>query len=388
MSEPLHSLATRPVARGGLQSPPARPGVLEIIRLLGEQWKNSDSGILSGHIREVLGLTPEIVRVELITFELQVAAAGGAAPGAGQLQVGTRISADYDFELTGITASFQFPGTDPANLARVTFNMREEGRNMDVFDTGPINLVNLVSTVGTGGIIQFPRGLYLFRAGAEIRPIFGAAVNGGNWAGVARTVQVMLIGNLIRKGTSQRYLQQQEPIEDDRKLNLFEIIKHLGDKWRESSQGFISSHIREVLGLPPEIIRVALIPFELLVGVATFTPPATGVRLNKDYDFELTALTAAFQNPGDNPGNMQRVTFNMRESGRNFDVFDTGPINLGNVTSTVGPGSIIEFPRGLYKFRAGSTITPDFRRAPNGGAFVGEDRTVNVLLIGNLIRSK
>ena len=197
-----------------------------------------------------------------------------------------------------------------------------------------------------------------------------------------------VIGNLIRQGTSQRYLQQQESIEDDRKLNLFQIIKHLGDKWRESSQGFLSSHIREVLGLPPEIIRVALIPFELLIGVATFTPPATGVRLNKDYDFELTALTAAFQNPGDNPGNMQRVTFNMRESGRNFDVFDTGPINLGNVTSTVGPGSIIEFPRGLYKFRAGSTITPDFRRAPNGGAFVGEDRTVNVLLIGNLIRSK
>ena len=143
-----------------------------------------------------------------------------------------------------------------------------------------------------------------------------------------------------------------------------------------------------MLNLPPEIIRVALVPFELVIGVATFTPPAAGTRISVDYDFEMTALTAAFQDPGDNPGNMQRLTFNMRESGRNFDVFDTGPINLGTITSTVGPGSIIEFPRGMYLFRAGSVITSVWRRAANGGAFVGEDRTVNVLLIGNLVRAK
>lgn len=177
-------------------SSPPRLSAFQIIKLLGEKWKQSAKGFLTLHLSEVLGLTPEVIRIALIPFEAQITAAGVLTGPA----VGTRINSDYDFELTGLVASFQEPGTSPEDLASITFNMREAGRNFDIFDTGPINLMNLASTVGPGNVISFTRGLYLFRGGSEIRPIFAlSTTNPVAVAAVARAINVMLIGNMIRR---------------------------------------------------------------------------------------------------------------------------------------------------------------------------------------------
>ena len=106
-----------------------------------------------------------------------------------------------------------------------------------------------------------------------------------------------------------------------------EIVTEFKDLFegQDDYRGIIASHIRDVLGLTPEIIRAHLIPFEFVVGAATFTVP-TPTRISADYDFELTGMTCSFQQPATNPENMATLLFNMREAGRNFDVFENGAI--------------------------------------------------------------
>lgn len=195
------------MARGFGQAPapapaPAGPGsaislVVDAIKGLIQVLGEKADGFLQAHVREVSSLVPEIMRVNIITYHVRLSSAGAITQAAS-----VRISGDYDFELTGITASFQAPAgdvTEYADFARFTLQLRESGRNYDVFDTGPVNLLPFVSTAGPGALIEFPRGLYMFRHGAEIACTIAADSVGGAYGGVARSIVIMLVGNYIRK---------------------------------------------------------------------------------------------------------------------------------------------------------------------------------------------
>lgn len=188
---------------GQVQNPPP-PGsggmaqlVVDAIKGLTAQLMQKGEGFLQAHIREVHDLMPEIMRINLLTFHARVAADGTITQASS-----VRLSADYDFELTGITASFQAPAgaiTEYADFARFQMQLRESGRNYDIFDTGPVNLLPFVSTAGPGALVDFPRGLYMFRHGAEIQCTITADSVGGTFTGVAKSIVVLLIGNYVRK---------------------------------------------------------------------------------------------------------------------------------------------------------------------------------------------
>lgn len=173
---------------------PAKASPVDTIKTIVKeamQQSGQRLGFLGSHFSEVLGLVPDIERIDMITFELRV----GVATFTDITQQ-VRIPSDYDFELTGITASHQ--GVSALDLARVTFNMREAGRNFDILTTSlPLSL--LCTTTGPASIIEWPRGLYLFRGGAEIQPFWARNANAGAYAGADMTVYVTLIGNLHRK---------------------------------------------------------------------------------------------------------------------------------------------------------------------------------------------
>lgn len=171
--------------------------ILDAIKGLTETLRRGAEGFITSHVREVAGLNPEIIRVNLITFHVRISA-GGAVTQASN----ARLSADYNFELTGITAAFQAPVgaiTEYADFFRFTMQLRESGRNYDVFDTGAINFGAIVSTAGPAQIVDFPRGMYLFRAGAEIQCTVAADSVGGSFSAVAKSIVVMLVGNYVRK---------------------------------------------------------------------------------------------------------------------------------------------------------------------------------------------
>jgi hypothetical protein len=171
--------------------------VVDAIKGLTKKVAEQAEGFLQAHVREVSALAPEIMRVNLITFHARISSAQAITQAAS-----VRLSADYDYELTGITAAFQAPVgdvTEYADFFRFTMQLRESGRNYDVFDTGAINLGALVSTAGPGALIDFPRGLYLFRHGAEIACTIAVDSVGGTYTAVAKSLVVMLVGNYIRK---------------------------------------------------------------------------------------------------------------------------------------------------------------------------------------------
>lgn len=171
--------------------------VVDAIRGLTEKLVEKGEGFLQAHIREAHDLTPEIMRITLLTFHARVAADGTVTQAAS-----ARLSADYDFELTGISAAFQAPVgalTEYADFARFQWQLRESGRNYDVFDTGPVNLLPFVSTAGPGSMIDFPRGMYLFRHGAELQSTITADSVGGSFSAVAKSIVILLVGNYIRK---------------------------------------------------------------------------------------------------------------------------------------------------------------------------------------------
>lgn len=165
---------------------------------------------------------------------------------------------------------------------------------------------------------------------------------------------------------------------------LKDLIKEIVAGVRSVS-GQITDHIREVSGLDPVIIRTDVYTLWAVIGVGGIVPMPQPPHISKDYNFEMTSMWGSWQNAAGQPLELSKVTFNMREAGRNFDVFDY-PVNMSGLVNTSGQGYPIEFPRGLYLFGAGSDITPNFQAFANAGALVGANSLVCVFLGGNHIR--
>lgn len=164
---------------------------------------------------------------------------------------------------------------------------------------------------------------------------------------------------------------------------LREVAAGLVKEFRQHS-GFLTSHLREVMTLPPRILQVEMISLMGTIGTTTLTNPELYV-LPADYHFELTAIRGCIEQPSDAvTENYTRLEFNLRNVGSK-DVF-AQPVNMGFLLGTeLMPGQQIDFPRGLYIFEAGTTIKTTWTRRTGQGNWVGADKDVGLLLIGNNI---
>ncbi len=158
---------------------------------------------------------------------------------------------------------------------------------------------------------------------------------------------------------------------------LCELVKGL----RSEAQG-LRAHFRDVLGISPEVAHLDAIVLEGTVTSSTSITQPTSVRVPADYDFELFGIGACISNPSDTTADAALVSFNIREQGRNFDIF-TSNVPLQQFVSTTGPNAPLLFERGLYKFSAGSDIKGTLYAKSGWG---GGAKYVWVTLLGNMIR--
>lgn len=166
--------------------------IRDIPKAIREALAAGGGSAIKGNVREAQDLIPEIVRVDHIGFIASIG--GGAIIAAQAAQV--RVNPDFDFQLTGISAWAEDPGTNPSDIAFTTFQMREAGRSSDVFTT-PINMAALAGTAGVQNFVDWgSNGTYIFRAGAEIQPTFAVTAAHTH---AARQFGVDLWGVLIRK---------------------------------------------------------------------------------------------------------------------------------------------------------------------------------------------
>lgn len=166
------------------------------------------------------------------------------------------------------------------------------------------------------------------------------------------------------------------------------LLKALKRLVSMESEGFITEHLREILDLPPELSRIDQISFacDITAAAAAITQPAT-VRLNPDYQHELFAIIGYVNQPATDPGLPTLCNFNLREQGRNFDIWTTN----SPMAMYVGPGGsygMIEYPRGAYVFRSGADVQCRFQ-VPNAAAYIAAatiDKTWGITLLTNMVR--
>lgn len=160
-----------------------------------------------------------------------------------------------------------------------------------------------------------------------------------------------------------------------------------------SPVGYITEHMEEILGLPPEIARIDAATFRCTTSAAGLVTaqPAT-VRLNTDYESEIFAMIGTCSEPNEPAGATNGIVFgsflefNVREQGRNFDMFTTN-IPMSELVGLAGSLGQVEWPRGSYVFRAHADVQVRFTALAGLAANTTiKDWTVTLLL--NLARKK
>lgn len=144
-------------------------------------------GSVMSHVRSALSLPPEVLGVDILTFEASVSA-GGVVTQPGN----ARVPEKYWFELQQILGYIEVPATVPADFVLLTFNVKQQGKR-NVFSTD-MSMAALLNTSGTMQPIKFDRGMHLFPPGSDIDLDFSRS---GTWGGTAKKVGVCLVGNLL-----------------------------------------------------------------------------------------------------------------------------------------------------------------------------------------------
>jgi hypothetical protein len=173
-------------------------------------------------------------------------------------------------------------------------------------------------------------------------------------------------------------------------IQVFQSIPEAIKKAAEIGGGSImKGNLREAQDLIPDIVRVDTISFLASIGNAGVAAQAAQVRVNPDYDFQLTGITGYYEIPDDalpqDTQDIARTTFQMREAGRSSDVFTT-PLPMAAIVGAAGPVSPLDWGvHGTYLFRAGAEIQPTFAVT---AAHTHAARVWGVTLIGVLIRKR
>jgi hypothetical protein len=152
---------------------------------------------ITDHLAEILDLPPEISRIDMATFQCTTSAAGAVIAQPPTV----RFNADYVAELFGMIGNVDDTITDIGlgSESHIFFNIREQGRDFDVFVT-PTPMCDLMNQGGTIGQIEFPRGAYVFRPGTDVQLRFqvDAVFAGGVVTTVQKVWTVTLLLNLAR----------------------------------------------------------------------------------------------------------------------------------------------------------------------------------------------
>lgn len=142
-------------------------------------------------------LSRDEVRPEIINFQASADAAGLITQAPPQ-----RVSEDYDFAVTKIVGFFNAPTTNPADIAKLSFTIRDPGEGRSFFRNAT-NLASIMGTEGKDPIILLPP--YILPHGASIEVAFNAdLVTIGAWGGTAKVFGLALHGSLVRPGYAAR----------------------------------------------------------------------------------------------------------------------------------------------------------------------------------------
>ncbi len=154
---------------------------------------------------------------------------------------------------------------------------------------------------------------------------------------------------------------------------------------RAITGGPLMAHSRDVLALPPELMRIDLVSFAFDIGPRGQVTGDTQASLHADFAAELYAISAFAEDPTADLPLAPFVTINLREDGRNFDHFTT-PIELAYFLRPGAPA--VTFPRGAYVFRPGARVRLGVRVHPEYIARTSVPKRWGVLLALNLWRSE
>lgn len=145
-------------------------------------------------------LRPEDVRFEALTFRVTINAAGvivQQTPANSTVQIVSR----YNLALETVRASIMNPELAGAAPALVTFNMREQGRNIDVFKA-PVDFAALVNN--SANPLSW-RGTYITIPGTQFEVAwFVDAVQWANLVGGTRTLKLTVTGSYIACSPTQQ----------------------------------------------------------------------------------------------------------------------------------------------------------------------------------------
>jgi hypothetical protein len=118
-------------------------------------------------------------------------------------------------------------------------------------------------------------------------------------------------------------------------VRSFKNIEGLLAELREGGGRGLSAHFRDVLGITPEVAHLDVVDMPGTVTSSTsITQPST-VRVHSEMDFEVFGISAYISALATNFVDVALITFNIRESGRSFDMFTSDP-NLSSFMNTSG----------------------------------------------------
>jgi len=165
------------------------------------------------------------------------------------------------------------------------------------------------------------------------------------------------------------------------------LIKLLGRAILKPVPGPILSYYADLSSgvLAPENMRIEDLTYRVKISPTGEIVSQTGsIQIISQYNFALRRCLAWNMNPaimGNAPG---LVSFNIREEGRNFDVFKS-PISMASVSAVGGAGNPAEFD-GTYIAIPGTQLSVNWTvNTQLWGSLVGTTKEMGVQLIGDYV---
>ncbi len=188
--------------RGLAQGPTCPPGLIQVpqgqaVARTAESSMARAAGTVAGALKKVVGdlwahivsvndLIPEAAQLDMLRFEATIGSSTLTQPDP------VKVPNGYAFDLYGVMGYIEEPGLNVSNFPLITWNVQEVGRR-NVFGTDQ-SMAQLLTIFGPTPPIVFPRSLYLFSPGADVKLTFARA---SGWAGADKKVGVVLLGGLV-----------------------------------------------------------------------------------------------------------------------------------------------------------------------------------------------
>jgi hypothetical protein len=167
---------------GAAAAAPAPGGVRVPPGALAQYYGDLASGVV----------VPEDMRLEDLQFTVQISPTGNIVFSTDPIMLVSR----YNFAFRRMVAWAQDPDLVGAAPSLVSFNIREQGRNFNVFKR-PVNVQSLLSRTGSGNIHEWD-GVYITVPGTELDVAW--TVDTARWVALvnaAKEFGVQLLGDYV-----------------------------------------------------------------------------------------------------------------------------------------------------------------------------------------------